>query len=159
MTILALGPTGKFVKETNNLGVEERHPVWRFAITNTGRSDVIFDPHLLVLHQSVYEDRVKMQVVSASSGYYTNWLAALRPRHGVEAEAAVPVDKELSWCGAVDYFPRTTTIESNLWPIGEHVRLLHGLFPSMNVHCDQTDWHSPTNIAPTSVPPQNGTNL
>lgn len=90
VTIRAVGPTG-------DTFYRPPQPIWRFAITNAGKCDVVWEA-------SVSLKDARDEDFSNAGGHIDSPQGILAPGRGLVTEMIVPAKKEIAWRARVEFW-------------------------------------------------------
>jgi hypothetical protein len=132
MTVRALHSTG------DSWYKPHPQPIWRFAITNTGRARVFW--------QAGVEVRGGSDSEYSHAGGFIDWPeGSLPPGQGFETNMIVPAKTGSVWRASVTYWSETTPFEATLWRWGYRIPGYWRLFRSKEMHTSVDAWHNTTN--------------
>jgi hypothetical protein len=145
VSIRAVGPTGEFYSYTNNLGKEERLPMWGFAVTNAGGAGAFW--------RAKIDSKKITGVEETNRAWLSCWPGGgINARQGHLTSMPVAADRDILWRAVLTYQSFPSPLESKVTLVGDVIPLLRGIFPCNTKHVFFDAWHATTNAA-ASVPP------
>jgi len=143
--IRAVGPTGDFYTYTNNLGMEERLPIWGFAVTNAGGAGAFWRAQTHLRKITGVEETNCVRLSCWPGG-------GINARQGHLTSMPVAVDNDILWRAVLTYQSYPSPLESKVTLLGDLIPPLRGIFPCNTKHVFSDAWHATTNAAPSVSP-------